>query len=62
MDNYQKFLRSKIQVVEKSGFDVSDDELNPEYYAAGVKYCEAEQRNALMPSLFDFFSVKIGNE
>jgi DNA modification methylase len=37
-------------------------ELNPEYYAAGVKYCEAEQRNQLMPSLFDFFNVKVGAE
>lgn len=35
-------------------------ELNPDYYAAGVKYCEAEQRNQLMPTLFDFFNVKVG--
>lgn len=40
----------------RRGFGI---ELNPEYYAAGVKYCEAEQRNALMPTLFDFFNVTL---
>ena len=34
-------------------------ELNPDYYAAGVKYCEATQREVSMPTLFDFFNVDV---
>jgi DNA modification methylase len=34
-------------------------ELNPEYYAAAVKYCEATQQEVSMPTLFDFFNVKV---
>ena len=33
-------------------------ELNPDYYAAGVKYCEATQREKLMPTLFDLLAVE----
>lgn len=33
-------------------------ELNPEYYAAGVKYCEAMQREAQMPTLFDLIEFE----
>lgn len=32
-------------------------ELNQEYYAAGVKYCEAMQREKMVPSLFDYLQV-----
>jgi DNA modification methylase len=32
-------------------------ELNREYFTAGVKYCEAEQQERLMPSLFDYLQV-----
>jgi DNA modification methylase len=28
-------------------------ELNPGYFLDGVKYCQAEERRAEMPSLFD---------
>jgi len=34
-------------------------ELNPEYFAAGVKYCEAMQQEVSMPTLFDFFQVTV---
>jgi len=34
-------------------------ELNPDYYAAGVKYCEAMQQEVSMPTLFDFFNVAV---
>lgn len=33
-------------------------ELNPEYYAAGVKYCEAMQREQMMPTLFDLLTLE----
>ena len=86
IDDYKAFLRSKIQATDRCGFDVRDDELNPnnfphqnvtikwaiklgrvgmgielnpDYYAAGVKYCEATQREVSMPTLFDFFNVDV---
>jgi len=34
-------------------------ELNHDYFAAGVKYCEAMQREVSMPTLFDFFNVPV---
>lgn len=34
-------------------------ELNQDYYTAGVKYCEAVQQEALMPTLFDYFNVNL---
>jgi DNA modification methylase len=37
-------------------------ELNAEYFAAGVKYCEATQQEVSMPTLFDFFSVDVSKE
>lgn len=32
-------------------------ELNPQYFLDGVKYCQAEERRATMPSLFDLDEV-----
>jgi DNA modification methylase len=32
-------------------------ELNTDYYAAAVKYCEAMQQEKMMPSLFDYLQV-----
>lgn len=33
-------------------------ELNSEYYAAGVRYCQEAERQATLPTLFDFLKVE----
>lgn len=37
-------------------------ELNPDYYRAGVKYCEAAQAEAMMPTLFDYLQTPAPEE
>ena len=32
-------------------------ELNPEYYQAGVRYCEQIQQEKMMPTLFDYLET-----
>ena len=32
-------------------------ELNPEYYKAGLKYCEITQQEKLAPTLFDYLET-----
>lgn len=33
-------------------------ELNPDYYAAAVRYCQAEEQKAKMPTLFDLLALE----
>lgn len=37
-------------------------ELNPDYYAAGLKYMEAAQREKMIPTLFDWLSTMEGEK
>jgi len=41
--------------LDRVGFGI---ELNPEYYAAGVKYCEIMQQEKSMPTLFDMLALE----
>jgi DNA modification methylase len=45
-------------VAMKLGRKAYGIELNVEYFAAGVKYCEAMQRERMMPTLFDLLEVE----
>ena len=40
--------------LNRRGFGI---ELSPEYFTAGVKYCEAMQQQVQMPTLFDYLQV-----
>ena len=33
--------------------------MNPEYYSAGVRYCEQVQQEKMMPTLFDYMKVAV---
>ncbi len=45
-------------VAMKMGRTAYGIELNPEYFAAGLRYCEQVQRERMMPTLFDLLSVE----
>ena len=53
---YEKFLQTKIEIAPVSGFDVSDDEINPvlkPHQRDGVAYCKAANSQRDVPTLFD---------
>lgn len=53
--SYNEFLRAKMKVADATGFDVPDDEINPDL--APHYYCQEAEAKRSTPTFFDLLSA-----